>query len=70
MPGRIEEIHHAIEEGIEMVFLTNPVEMLGENGWVKKLKCIRMELGEPDDSGRRRPIACNWTLNMRLIQIL
>jgi glutamate synthase (NADPH) small chain len=56
MPGRIEEIHHAIEEGIEMVFLTNPVELLGENGWVKKVKCIRMELGEPDDSGRRRPI--------------
>lgn len=56
MPGRIEEIHHAIEEGIEMVFLTNPVEILGENGWVKKVKCIRMELGEPDDSGRRRPV--------------
>jgi glutamate synthase (NADPH/NADH) small chain len=56
MPGRIEEIHHAIEEGIEMVFLTNPVELIGENGWVKKVKCIRMELGEPDDSGRRRPV--------------
>jgi glutamate synthase (NADPH/NADH) small chain len=56
MPGRIEEIHHAIEEGIEMVFLTNPVELLGEKGWVKKVKCIRMELGEPDDSGRRRPV--------------
>jgi glutamate synthase (NADPH/NADH) small chain len=56
MPGRIEEIHHAIEEGVEMVFLTNPVELLGENGWVKKVKCIRMELGEPDDSGRRRPV--------------
>jgi glutamate synthase (NADPH) small chain len=56
MPGRIEEIHHAIEEGIEMVFLTNPVELIGEKGWVKKVKCIRMELGEPDDSGRRRPI--------------
>ncbi len=56
MPGRIEEIHHAIEEGIEMVFLTNPVELLGEKGWVKKVRCIRMELGEPDDSGRRRPV--------------
>ena len=56
MPGRIEEIKHAKEEGIEIVFLTNPVEILGENGWVKKIKCIRMELGEPDDSGRRRPI--------------
>lgn len=57
MPGRIEEIKHAKEEGIEMVFLTNPVEIIGENGWVKKIKCIKMELGEPDDSGRRRPIA-------------
>ena len=56
MPGRIEEIHHAIEEGIEMVFLTNPVQLLGGKGWVKKVKCIRMELGEPDDSGRRRPV--------------
>ena len=56
MPGRIEEIKHAKEEGIEMMFLTNPVELLGENGWVKKIKCIRMELGEPDGSGRRRPI--------------
>ncbi len=56
MPGRVEEIHHALEEGIEMVFLTNPIELLGENGWVKKVKCIRMELGEPDDSGRRRPV--------------
>ncbi len=56
MPGRIEEIKHAKEEGIEMMFLTNPVELLGENGWVKKIRCIRMELGEPDDSGRRRPI--------------
>ena len=57
MPGRIEEIKHAKEEGIEMVFLTNPVEIIGENGWVKKIKCIKMKLGEPDDSGRRRPIA-------------
>jgi len=56
MPGRVEEIKHAKEEGIEIVFLTNPVEILGENGWVKKIKCIKMELGEPDDSGRRRPI--------------
>ncbi|MBN1299071.1 MAG: NADPH-dependent glutamate synthase [Actinobacteria bacterium] len=56
MPGRIEEIKHAREEGVDMVFLTNPVEIKGENGWIKKLVCIRMELGEPDDSGRRRPI--------------
>src|SRR5450830_1575713 len=57
MPGRIEEIHHAIEEGIEMKFLTNPVGIKGCDGWVNKISCIKMELGEPDDSGRRRPIA-------------
>jgi len=57
MPGRIEEIKHAKEEGIEMVFLTNPVEIKGENGWVKKITCIKMQLGEPDESGRRRPVA-------------
>ncbi len=56
MPGRIEEIKHAKEEGVEMVFLTNPVEIKGENGWVRKIRCIKMRLGEPDDSGRRRPI--------------
>ena len=56
MPGRIEEIHHAKEEQTEMMFLTNPLEIEGENGWVKKIKCLKMELGEPDDSGRRRPV--------------
>ncbi len=56
MPGRIEEIKHAKEEGVQMVFLTNPVEIIGENGWVKKIRCIKMQLGEPDESGRRRPI--------------
>lgn len=57
MPARIEEVHHAKEEGVQFQFLTNPVEYYGdENGWVKAMKCIRMELGEPDDSGRRRPI--------------
>ncbi len=56
MPGRIEEIKHAKEEGVEMVYLTNPLEIIGENGWVKKIKCIRMQLGEPDESGRRRPL--------------
>ncbi|MBM3704928.1 MAG: NADPH-dependent glutamate synthase [Actinobacteria bacterium] len=56
MPGRIEEIKHAREEGIEMIFLTNPTEILGENCWVKKIRCLKMELGEPDDSGRRRPV--------------
>ena len=56
MPARIEEIHHAKAEGIEMIFLTNPVEIIGENGWVKKIRCIKMELGEIDSSGRGRPV--------------
>jgi glutamate synthase (NADPH/NADH) small chain len=57
MPARAEEVHHAKEEGVEFKLLTNPVEYIGdENGWVKGMKCIRMELGEPDDSGRRRPV--------------
>ncbi|HHY83113.1 MAG TPA: NADPH-dependent glutamate synthase [Clostridiales bacterium] len=56
MPARQEEVHHAVEEGIIFDMLTNPVEIIGEDGWVKGLKCIRMELGEPDESGRRRPI--------------
>ena len=58
MPARAEEKHHAKEEGIDFKTLCNPVEILGdENGRVCGMKCIRMELGEPDDSGRRRPIA-------------
>lgn len=56
MPARIEEVHHAKTEGIEMIFLTNPVEIIGENDWVKKIRCIKMELGEIDSSGRRRPV--------------
>lgn len=56
MPARGEEIRHAEEEGVKFRFLTNPVEMLGENGWVKALKCVEMQLGEPDASGRRRPV--------------
>jgi glutamate synthase (NADPH/NADH) small chain len=56
MPARAEEVHHAEEEGVKFQLLTNPVEFLGdENGWLKKMRCIRMELGEPDESGRRRP---------------
>ena len=52
-----EEVHHAKEEGIIFDLLTNPVEILAdENGWVKGIKCVRMELGEPDASGRRRPV--------------
>jgi glutamate synthase (NADPH/NADH) small chain len=57
MPARIEEIHHAEEEGIRFEFLTLPVKYYGDqNGWVKEMECLRMELGEPDASGRRRPI--------------
>ena len=57
MPVRIEEVHHAQEEGVQFQLLTNPVEYIGdENGWVKGARCIRMELGEPDESGRRRPV--------------
>jgi glutamate synthase (NADPH/NADH) small chain len=57
MPARIEEIHHAEEEGVDLKLLTNPVEIFGnDNGDVVKIKCQRYELGEPDDSGRRRPV--------------
>ena len=57
LPARVEEVHHAKEEGIDFRMLTNPVEILGnEKGWVTGLRCIKMELGEPDDSGRRRPV--------------
>ena len=57
MPARREEIHHAKEEGIEFLFLNNPVKILGdEKGCVRAMECIKMELGEPDASGRRRPI--------------
>ena len=57
MPARIEEIHHAEEEGIEFFLLTAPIKFFGnDNGWVTGIECLRMELGEPDDSGRRRPI--------------
>ena len=57
LPARVEEVHHAKEEGIIFNLLTNPAEILeDEKGWVKGIKCIRMELGEPDASGRRRPV--------------
>ena len=57
LPARVEEVHHAKEEGIQFAMLTNPVEILGdENGWVTGVRCIRMELGEPDESGRRSPV--------------
>ena len=57
LPARVEEVHHAKEEGIQFAMLTNPVAVVGdEKGWVKALKCVRMELGEPDASGRRSPV--------------
>jgi len=57
MPARAEEVKHAEEEGIVFRLLCNPVEVLGDDdGWVRGLRCIKMELGEPDDSGRRRPV--------------
>ena len=57
LPARKEEVEHAQEEGIVFDLLNNPVEVLGdENGWVNQVRCIKMELGEPDESGRRRPV--------------
>jgi glutamate synthase (NADPH/NADH) small chain len=57
MTARVEEYHHALEEGIVFNWLTNPIEILGDDkGWVKGLKCMKMKLGEPDASGRARPI--------------
>ncbi|MEO0049928.1 MAG: NADPH-dependent glutamate synthase [candidate division WOR-3 bacterium] len=57
MPARAAEIHHAEEEGVEFMLLTNPVRYIADdNGWVKEVECLRMELGEPDASGRRRPV--------------
>jgi glutamate synthase (NADPH/NADH) small chain len=57
MPARIEEIHHAEEEGVRFELLTNPTRYIGDDsGWVKAMECVRMELREPDSSGRRRPV--------------
>lgn len=57
LPARLEEVEHAIEEGVKFLFLTNPTRYVGnEEGWLTGLECIRMELGEPDASGRRKPI--------------
>ncbi|MPQ43706.1 NADPH-dependent glutamate synthase [Clostridium tarantellae] len=58
LPARAEEVHHAKEEGIIFDVLTNPIEIISDdNGWVKGMKCVKMQLGKPDDSGRRRPEA-------------
>ena len=57
LPARVEEVHHAKEEGVIFKLLTNPKEILvDENGWVRGMRCVEMELGEPDASGRRRPV--------------
>ncbi len=56
VPARAEEVHHAEQEGVIFDYLTNPVEILGADGWVTGMRCIRMSLGEPDASGRRSPI--------------
>lgn len=57
MPARIEEIHHAEEEGVQFYLLTAPLRFFGnESGWITGMECLRMELGEPDESGRRRPV--------------
>ena len=57
LPARLEEVHHAKEEGIKFQLLTNPIEIIGnDRDWVTALKCVEMELGEPDESGRRRPV--------------
>jgi glutamate synthase (NADPH/NADH) small chain len=57
LPARVEEVHHAKEEGIIFKLLNNPVKINGKDGWVESMECIKMELGEPDSSGRRRPVA-------------
>ena len=71
MPARAEEAHHAREEGIDFRLLTNPIRVIGDdNGWVKGLECVQMELGEPDASGRRRPVeikGSNFVLDVDVV---
>ncbi|KXS50468.1 NADPH-dependent glutamate synthase [Halanaerobium congolense] len=72
MPARSEEIHHAQEEGIEFKLLNNPVAIHGKDGRVDKMECLKMKLGEKDDSGRRRPIpieGSNWMLDLDTVVI-
>ena len=71
MPARQEEIHHAEQEGIELLLLTNPTRIIGdENHFVTGIECQRMELGEPDDSGRRRPVAVKGSEFVIPVQIV
>ena len=71
MPARAEEAHHAEEEGIDFRLLTNPIKVVGDkNGWVKGIECVQMELGEPDASGRRRPVeikGSNYVLDVDVV---
>ncbi|MFH1414652.1 MAG: NADPH-dependent glutamate synthase [Elusimicrobiota bacterium] len=71
LPARLEEVHHAEEEGIIFDFLTLPVKYMGdESGWIHKMECLKMELGEPDASGRRRPVpleGSNFTNNVDIL---
>ncbi|MGM0499447.1 MAG: NADPH-dependent glutamate synthase [Bacillota bacterium] len=72
MPARSEEIHHAEEEGIEFKLLNNPVAIHGEDGRVAQMECLKMKLGEKDDSGRRRPLPIedsNWMLDVDTVII-
>lgn len=72
MPARSEEIHHAEEESIELKLLNNPVAIHGKDGRVDKMECLKMELGEKDDSGRRRPVpieGSNWMLDLDTVII-
>jgi len=73
MPARAEEAHHAQEEGIDFRLLTNPVKVIGdENGWVKGIECVKMELGDPDASGRRRPVeikGSNYVIDVDVVII-
>jgi glutamate synthase (NADPH/NADH) small chain len=57
LPARREEVEHAMEEGINFKFLTNPLEIKGKDGWVDSIVCEQMELSEPDESGRARPVS-------------
>lgn len=72
-PARLEELHHAKEEGIIFRFLNNPAQVLGdENGWVKGLEVVKQELGEPDASGRRRPVpveGSNYIIDVETVVI-
>jgi glutamate synthase (NADPH/NADH) small chain len=73
LPARSEEAHHAEQEGVQFKFLTNPVRYIGNNdGWVTGMECIEMELGEPDESGRRRPVpkkGSNFVLDVDLVVV-